>query len=324
MDQQLEVKVLSPNGVFNKFKGYLMVRSAEQRVNAKGGRYLDLNLRDRTGEINCKMWDGTVPPPAQGSIVWVAGQVQDFNGRIQMKIDQLKIPGPSEAVPEHLLYPVAPESAEAMRERIRVAVDAFQSEDLRKLVGEMLKMAGKELDYYPAAMRMHHAERGGLLHHTTSMMKLAEGVLECYPYLNRDLLMAGVIIHDLGKIREMDSDSMGNVSDFTRDGLLLGHLVRGVTLVRQAADRTGVSGEWVELLEHMVISHHGQPEYGSPVYPAFPEALALRIIDHFDAMMFEAHAVWDRTPEGAFSEKIPYMDGRRIYHPFYRDETQAE
>ena len=148
-------------------------------------------------------------------------------------------------------------------------------------------------------------------------------VLAVYPFLNSDLLLAGVIIHDLSKISEMKSDLYGNVTDYTREGLLLGHLVRGVSQVAQAAKNVGVAGEVVVLLEHMVISHHGEPDYGSPRMPMFPEAEMLHWIDLVDARMNEMQGVMRRTPAGAFSEKIWSLD-RRLYHPLYEGLTVDE
>ena len=318
----IEQKTIASLKVGDTFLGFLMVRSAEQRTNQKGGRYLDLNLIDRTGEVNCKMWDGTVPPPPASSVVKVQAQVQEFNGRMQMKIDRMRAANESDCIDLSQLIPCAPESPETMRTYIDDTIASFKSEALQKLVREMLRLAGEELAYYPAAMRMHHAEKSGLLHHTTDMLHTAEQVLKCYPFLNADLLRAGVIVHDLAKIQEMASDALGNVSDYTRDGLLIGHLVRGVATLEAAAKNVGVSGEWVALLEHMIISHHGIPEYGSPKMPMFPEAEALHLIDNLDAKMNEMKGIQERTPEGAFSEKIPSLDMRRLYHPLYRDDAE--
>ena len=179
-------------------------------------------------------------------------------------------------------------------------------------------MAGDRLMYFPAAQRLHHAERSGLLHHTTGMLRTAEHILAAYPFLNGDLLRAGVILHDLCKIQEMKSDSLGNVSDYTRDGLLIGHLVRGVAQLQLAAQNVGVEGEIVLLLEHMILSHHGEAEYGSPRMPMFPEAEALHWVDLLDARMNEMQAIMQRVPEGAFSEKIWSLE-RRLYHPRYEE-----
>ena len=206
-----------------------------------------------------------------------------------------------------------------MKSQIEETVESFTSEDLKKLTRGMLNLAGDRLQWFPAAQRMHHAERSGLLHHTTDMLRLAKALLDIYPWLNRDLLMAGVIIHDLGKIEEMKSDQTGNVTDYTRDGQLLGHLVRGITNLNRVADKLGIRGECVALLEHMLLSHHGESEYGSPKAPMFPEAEALHWIDILDARMNTVKTATDKTPPGAFSEKIFSLD-RRIYHPLY---TQA-
>lgn len=316
---ELTISQLTPG---MRYEGFLLVRSSDQRTGSNGSKYLDMNLTDRTGEINCKLWDGTVAPPPAGSVVKVRALVQEYNGRRQLRIERIRPAVEADGVDLSRLVPCAPESPEAMRQRIEDTIDRFQSEPLQKLVREMLRLAGDELAYYPAAQRMHHAERSGLLHHTTSMLNTAEHIIASYPFLHGDLLRAGVILHDLGKIREMKSDQMGNVSDYSRDGQLLGHLVRGVATLDEAARNVGVSGEIVALLEHMIISHHGVPEYGSPRMPMFPEAEALRWIDVLDARMNEMQGILDRTPEGAFSENIRSLDGRRIYHAFYTDDAE--
>ena len=301
-----------------RFEGFLLVRSSDQRTGSNGSRYLDMNLTDRTGEINCKMWDGTVAPPPAGTVVKVRGLVQEYNGRTQLRIERMRPAQEEDHVDLSRLVPCAPEKPEDMLREINDTVDRFASEDLKKLVREMLRMAGDRLMWFPAGQRLHHAERSGLLHHTTGMLRLAEHVLEAYPFLHGDLLRAGVILHDLSKISEMKSDEMGNVSDYTRDGLLIGHLVRGVATLAQAAKNVGVEGEMVVLLEHMIISHHGEPDYGSPRMPMFPEAEVLHWIDLLDARMNEMQGIMERTPAGAFSEKIWSLD-RRLYHPHYEN-----
>ena len=306
-----------------RFEGFLLVRTAEKRKDSKGNDYVDLNLADRTGEINCKIWswDSREQVPASGSAVKIRGTVQEYNGRLQLRVEKWRAVQAEDPVDMQALVPCAPRKPEEMREGIRRTVASFQSEALRKLTNAMLDMAGEELEWFPAAQRMHHAERSGLLHHTTDMLRVAEGLLQVYPWLNRDLLLAGVIIHDLGKIEEMRSDQAGNVTDYTRDGQLLGHLVRGITNLNRAADRTGVHGEPVALLEHMLLSHHGEAEYGSPKPPMFPEAEALHWIDIMDARMNTMKTAMDKTPEGAFSEKI-YSLERRVYHPRYTDDAE--
>ncbi|MBQ7850231.1 MAG: HD domain-containing protein [Clostridia bacterium] len=304
-----------------RYEGFLLVRSADQREGKTGGKYLDMNLTDRTGEVNCKLWDGTVPPPPSGSVIKVRGLVQEYNGRKQLRIEKMRMSTPADGVDLSLLVPCAPETPDAYRAEIEATIDRFASEDLKKIVREMLRLAGDELEWFPAAQRLHHAERTGLLHHTCSMLRTAEHIIQAYPFLKGDLLRAGVILHDLSKISEMKSDTLGNVTDYTREGLLIGHLVRGVAKLAEAARNVGVTGEIVVLLEHMIISHHGIPEYGSPKPPMFPEAEVLNWIDTLDARMNEMEGIMARVPAGAFSEKIWSLD-RRMYHPIYEEGAE--
>ena len=310
-------------GKDTRFEGFLMVKSAEKKTDRNGRDYIDLNLGDRTGEINAKIWnwDGTKEIPEAGRPLQVRGLVQEYNGRLQMRIEGWRPPAAGDRISLGDLVPAAPRSPAEMMEEIRKTVDGFAHDGLRRLTGRMLDMAGERLEWFPAAQRMHHAERSGLLHHTTDMLRLAQAALSVYPWLNRDLLCAGVILHDLGKLEELKSDESGNVTDYARDGQLLGHLVRGITLLRQAAQETGVRGECVVLLEHMLLSHHGEAEYGSPRPPMFPEAEALHWIDMMDARMNTMKTAFDKTPEGAFSEKIISLD-RRVYHPRYTEDAE--
>ena len=306
-----------------KFEGFLLVRTSEQRASSNGSKYLDMTLCDRTVDMNAKMWDGTVTPPKVGGVVKVRALVTEYNGRLQLRVNKVREAEEGE-YDLSFLVPCAPYPAEDMLKEITDTVDAMRNTVLQKLVRGMLDLAGDKLIYYPAAQRLHHAERSGLLHHTSSMLRLAKSVLPVYPWLDAELLYAGVIVHDLSKIREMKSDEAGNVNDYTTEGLLLGHLVRGVTQVREAARRAEIpeDEEYVLLLEHMVISHHGEAEFGSPRPPMFPEAEMLHWIDLVDARMNEMNGILRRTPAGAFSEKIWSLD-RRVYHPHYAGEQPA-
>ena len=306
-----------------RYEGFLLVRSAEKRKDVKGNDYVDMNLTDRTGEINCKVWnwDPAAEVPEAGKAVKVRGTVQEYNGRLQLRIEKGREATGEDPVDMDRLVPCAPRKPEEMMQEIRDAVADIRSDALRRLTEGMLEEAGSVLNWFPAAQRMHHAERSGLLHHTTDMLKMARAMLTVYPWLNRDLLLAGVIIHDLGKIDELKSDMAGNVTDYTRDGQLIGHLVRGITNLNRVADRLDIHGEPLVLLEHMLLSHHGESEYGSPKAPMFPEAEALHWIDMMDARMNTMKGAEDKTPEGAFSEKIFSLD-RRIYHPKYTDDAE--
>ena len=314
-------------GKDQKFEGFLLVRSADQRTGGNGAKYLDMNLTDRTGEVNAKVWDGNTPCPAPGSVIKVRGTTLEYNGRLQLRVERIRTMAEGDPVDLSLLAPCAPEAPEAMLQELYDTADAFTSEPLRLITREMLDRFREKLLYYPAAQRIHHAERGGLLHHTTGMLRLAKAILTQYTWLNADLLLAGVILHDLCKTEEMDSNDMGVVRDYSREGLLLGHLVLGVNRIQEAANKLGISGETVLLLQHMMLSHHGEAEFGSPRKPMFPEAEALHWVDLLDARMNEMQTAIQKLKPGVFSEKIWSLD-RRLYRADYdaleQDGTNAE
>lgn len=307
-----------------RFEGFLLVRSSDQRTGGNGSKYLDMNLADRTGEVNAKVWDGNVPPPAPGSVVKVRGGTLEYNGRLQLRVERIRAMAAGDDVDLSQLTPCAPEPPEEMLAQIAAVVEQFKSEPIRRITEEMLRRFDEKLRYYPAAQRIHHAERGGLLHHTTGMLKTAQAIMAVYPWLNSDLLYAGVILHDLCKTEEMDSDEMGVVRDYSKEGLLLGHLVLGVTRIQEAANAIGVTGEPVVLLQHMMLSHHGEAEFGSPRKPMFPEAEVLHWVDLLDARMNEMQTAIGKIKPGVFSEKIWSLD-RRLYHAEYDElENQME
>ncbi len=303
-----------------RFEGFVLVRMSEQRTGSNGSKYLDLTLADRTAEVNGKLWDGAVPPPPTGSVIKVRGLVVEYNGRLQLRIEKLRAQEAGDEVDMSALTPSAPEPPEAMLAELDAALAAMQSEPLRKICAQMLKQYADRLAYYPAAQRIHHAERSGLLHHTTAMLRLAKAVLPLYPQLNADLVVAGVLVHDLCKVEEMDSDELGVVRDYTQSGLLLGHIAIGVTRIAEAATAVGVTGEAAILMQHMMLSHHGEEAFGSPRKPMFPEAEVLHWIDLLDARMNEMQTALGKVPAGVFTDKIFSLE-RRLYHPRYDELT---
>ena len=289
------------------------MRAAEQRAAASGKNYLDMTLADRSGSINAKMWDGTVQPPVAGSIVKVRATGNEFNGRMQLRVEKIRAAENRDGVDMSTLIPCAPEDPKAMLEEIVRAADHIADPDLRRITCELLDRAGSKLLTFPAAKQMHHAERSGLLHHMTTMLKAARAIMTVYPQLNASLLTAGVIVHDIAKIDEMDADALGLVSDYSVDGKLLGHIVRGVVNIELAAQKPGARKGKALLLQHMVLSHHGIPEYGSPLAPKFPEAEVLNAIDTLDARLFEMNEALSRAMPGGFSEKVWGLDNRQLY-----------
>ena len=297
----------------DRFEGYLIVRSAEQRASVNGKNYLDMTLADKSGSINAKMWDGTVQPPLAGSIVKVRATGNEFNGRMQLRVEKIRAAESRDQVDMSALIPCAPRDPNEMLGEVVRAADHIADPDLRRITCELLDRAGDKLLTFPAAKQMHHAERSGLLHHTTTMLRAANAIMSVYPQLNASLLIAGVIVHDLAKIDEMDADTLGLVSDYSVDGKLIGHIVRGVVNIQLAAEKTKANPGKALLLQHMVLSHHGIPEYGSPLAPKFPEAEVLNTIDTLDARLYEMDEALSRAIPGGFSEKVWGLDNRQLY-----------
>ncbi|MDR1569986.1 MAG: HD domain-containing protein [Oscillospiraceae bacterium] len=307
----------------SRWEGVLLVRSAEQRVASNGSKYLDMTLCDRSGDINAKVWDGNTPPPEIGRAVRVRGQVLEYNGRLQFRVERMRAVAADEKIPAETLVPCAPEDPALMLSEVRGAANAIASEGLRKLTNALLDQAGDALLHYPAAQKLHHAERSGLLHHTVGMLRLAKAFASLYDALDGDLLAAGVIAHDLAKITELQSDEFGMVREYTTEGLLIGHLVRGVVNIEQAGKDAGVDPYTVLLMQHMILAHHGEAEYGSPRKPMFPEAEVLHIIDQADAHIFEMTAAIQKLRPGAFSEKIWSLE-RRLYKIDRKDNLPSD
>ena len=301
------------------FDGFLMVRAAQQRTSSNGSKYLDMTLTDITGDINAKMWDSLTLPPEAGTVVRIRGMVQEYNGHAQLRVDKMRVSVPEDNVDIQMLIPCAPRPADDMLDEILNRVDAMRDRDLKALVLKRLEEAGEKLTFMPAALKLHHAERSGLLHHTSTMLRGAEMVCGLYPFLDADLLAAGVILHDLCKIDEMNSDELGIATDYTAAGNLLGHLVIGVSELSRCGRELGIDEEKLLLLEHMILSHHDLPEYGSPKPPMFPEAEALHQLDILDARMNEMQKELSKVSPGAFTDRIWSLD-RKLYRR--KDKTE--
>ena len=294
------------------FDGYLLVRAATQRTSQNGSKYLDMTLCDISGDVNAKMWDSLTPPPAAAQPVRVRGMMQEYNNRAQLRVDKMRAVTEADDIDMSALTPVAPEPPDDMLRQIEVRVEAMKDESLRALVKKRLEESGAKLLYYPAASKLHHAERSGLLHHVTTMLRGAEALSAIYAHLDADLLAAGVILHDLCKLTELAADELGMVSDYTREGMLVGHLIMGVAELRRAGRELQVREELLIMLEHMILSHHDLAEYGSPKPPMFPEAEVLHLLDRLDARMFEMQRALAAVQPGGFTERIWSLE-RRLY-----------
>ncbi len=308
MQQTLLTSVLKNETI----DGYLLVKSAEQRSSKTGTKYLDMNLADVSGEINAKMWDPNAQPPKAGQVIRVRATMLEYNDKPQLRVDKFREINEMDPVDMTLLIPCAPYDPNDMLDFILNRMDAIADKELKALVLFLLEDAGDKLIYYPAGRRLHHAERSGLLHHTSTMLRAAEALCQVYPSLDADLLAAGVVLHDLCKLSEMDSDDMGVVSSYTLEGELLGHLVQGVSAIGAAGKTLGTRKELVLLLQHMILAHHDLPEYGSPKHPMFPEAEVLHILDRLDARLYEMNYALENLEPGTLTDRIWSLE-RKLY-----------
>jgi len=294
------------------FEGYLRVAASEQRTSSNGGKYLDMTLADVSGELNAKLWDGTVAPPPAASIIKVRALLQEYNNRPQLRIDKYRLSDENDDIDMAMLVPCAPLPPQDMLDMLLNRADAIADRELKSLVLMRLEQAGERIMLFPAALRLHHAERSGLLNHTSTMLRAAEALAPIYPQLDADLLAAGIILHDLSKLEEMNADDYGLATEYTVSGQLLGHITMGVSALHDAAQTLGVRRELAQMLEHMLLSHHDLAEYGSPKRPMFPEAEMLHLLDLMDARMYEmGHALAQIKP-GEFTERIWSLE-RRLY-----------
>ena len=213
----------------------------------------------------------------------------------------------------------APEEPEAMYDYIYSVAAGMEDPDLKKLCLKILTDEKDRLMYYPAAQKNHHAELGGLLYHMKRMLMTGEAVCGVYTNLNRDLVCTGVIIHDIEKLNEIMSGPDGIATGYSFEGQLLGHIIQGVKTIDRLTTELGFPREKAVMLEHMILSHHYEPEYGSPKKPLFPEAEALHYLDILDARMFDMQDALEATEPGSFSERVWALDNRRLYKPAGED-----
>ncbi len=312
----LEPKKINEFQVNEHIIGFYIVKQAEVKVGSNGKKYMDLILSDKTGDINGKLWD--VSEAHQGQIkaqvlVKVKALVTSWQGNNQLKLEIIRPVEERDEVNIEEFVLSAPYPPEAMYGEILNYIEGMDNQDIRTIVKKIFESYKDRLMYYPAAKKNHHAIRSGLLYHILSMLKLGEKIAQLYDFLNRDLIFAGIILHDLAKMEEMDSSELGIVNDYTIEGTLLGHITQGIKNLQVIGEELGTNKEVLMLLQHMVLSHHYEPEFGSPVRPMIPEAEILHYIDIIDARMFDMRKVLEDVKPGEFSERLWSLENRRLY-----------
>lgn len=300
---------------------FFMVKSIAVKIGANKKQYLDLMLGDKTGEISGKKWDvsdeelPSLSKIKEGDIIKIRAVVTEWNGLKQFRVMRIRQRATNDPVDISDFIKAAPEKPEEMYAYILEKAENFQDEDLKKLCVKMLTENKEKLMYYPAAQKNHHAEMAGLLYHIKRMLMNGERMCQVYTMLNQDLVLAGVILHDMEKLNEIESNELGISSGYSFEGQMLGHLIQGVKTLDRLTTELNFPKEKAIMLEHMILSHHYEPEFGSPKKPLFPEAEILHYLDIIDARMYDMQDALDKTDPGEFSERVWTLDNRRLYKP---------
>ncbi|MBN2496898.1 MAG: HD domain-containing protein [Deltaproteobacteria bacterium] len=294
--------------------GNFLVQTKQVSHNKNGKPYLALILMDRTGTIEARLWDNVEqidPRFESGDFVHATGQAIAFQGRLQLKVKNIKRLDPDSIDLDEYL-PSSPFDRGEMLGRVKELLESLQPGPLREvLLGALLdEEFRRSFGRAPAAKTIHHAYLGGLLEHTLSVMELADRVAGHYAHVDRDLLLAGAFLHDLGKIRELDRE---RTFDYTDEGRLIGHVVMGAMLFADWAEaHGGVPDELVLKITHMILSHHGSYEFGSPRRPKFTEALLLSHLDELDSKVQSFKEISDRQAGRGWSSYQRVFD-RYLY-----------
>jgi 3'-5' exoribonuclease len=282
-----------------------LVREKEVRTSPRTGTsWLQLELADRSGTISAKMWDnfaGAAGTFDRDDIVQIRGRVKLYAGRKELTLEQI-LPASERDYDLADFLPHTKCDVEELYADVRAAVAAMKNPWLQKLLASVVDdpAIAPRFKRAPAAMTMHHAYLGGLLEHVASLIGLAGPVAEHYPELDRDLLLAGIVLHDIGKLDELVYTRAIGYSD---EGRLLGHIMIGVSLVQEKCKAiAGFPAPLAVLVEHLILSHHGSHEFGSPSLPQLPEAIVLHFIDDLDSKMAGMRASLEAASAGPGEE----------------------
>lgn len=293
----------------------LLIKDVKNGTTSKGAPYLTLTLQDNSGTIDGKFWDVKDEDKEQiktGEVCLLTFEVLDYNHNLQLRINHVEAMDQS-AVPMEEYVIASGISETDRREELKKMINSIKNDNYRRLVLGMLKKVGEKYMTYPAASRIHHNWLGGLSEHSLSMAEMADVICQHYPQLDRDLLISGALLHDVGKTAEMSGPV---TTEYTLEGKLEGHISIANGWMTEVAENEGLAdSEEAILMHHMILSHHGHQEFGSPVMPMVQEAEALFLIDNLDARMNILKQALSSTEPGSFTQKIFALDNRTFYKP---------
>ena len=296
-------------------EGFYLLKQASVKTTNAGKPFLSATLEDRSGTIEVKSWDyqGPVDTSDAGHVVKIRGEVSEYKGALQITVARIRRANSSDVYRVSDLVPTAPIDREATLAEVERLIDSIADDDYRRIARTMYDEHREAFSIIPAGKSMHHAFLSGLLMHTANMLKIADFLASLYSEsVDRSLLLCGTLLHDFAKTEEFAFSELGLVTEYSVRGKLLGHLVLGAENAREAAEKLGVPEEKTMLLCHMILSHHGEPEFGAAVKPRCAEAELLYHIDLIDSRMEIYRENLSDIQPGAFTQKIYALD-RDVY-----------
>ena len=313
MEYNKNVKDMVPG---DKVEGFYILKEAYQKISSNGKPFLSAVIADKTGTMDVKVWDYAGPVGTQedvGKIIKIRGDVSEFKGNPQLSLSNIRMALPEDNCDTVRLVAAAPIDKDETVRKVRALVDSMEDPDYRQVARTMLERHLEAFASIPAAKSVHHSFLSGLLIHTANMMAMADFLSGQYAsVIDRSLLLTGTLLHDFAKEIEFRFSDLGIVTDYSVKGQLLGHLVMGAQEVAQVCAELGTPEEKSLLLQHMILSHHGEPEYGAAVKPMFAEAELLSYIDMVDSRMEIYAELLPSVAEGSFSSRVFALD-KRIY-----------
>ncbi len=296
--------------------GVYLIKNCVRGVSSSSSAnaYLNIVLQDKSGTIDAKKWDASqedfekfVP----GTVLRIDGNAYLYRDKLQVKVLDAFSVNPNEIDVSTLIID-SPIPLEDLLKQFTFYKDSVKNEDCKKILDAVFKKYYKPFIDYPAAVTCHHDFYHGLIYHTVSMCNLAAAVYKNYPDVDYDILISGCLLHDIGKVVEFTGPI---ATKYTLEGNLLGHISIGMSIVKEIADENKIDSEVPLLLEHMILSHHGKQEFGSPVLPETREALLLSMIDEMDSKMMVLDKAYKDVAEGETTDRIFALDGRTFYKP---------
>ncbi|RRK01518.1 HD domain-containing protein [Opitutaceae bacterium TAV4] len=310
--RQLKSPELMPGAPFSAI---VVIKKLQTKTASNGNPFLSVELGDRGGSFNCTIFnDGPLFEPVrnagEGAVLRIEGRADSYQGRFSPRLGRVAVVSEEEltATPDLVenLVELAPENADALWAELLQYIDAIPHDELRMTVRSVFEEIGDSFRWSPAAVAMHHAYRHGLLEHTIHMARVCQALLPLYKEVDPSLALAGILLHDTGKTIEYQGTLATRRS---RRGILQGHVVLGYQLARKHGIKSRLDPDRLERLEHIILSHQGEPEWGAAVYAATPEAVFVSMIDNLDAKMgMVQRALRQADPASEFSERLPGLN----------------